>query len=208
MMDQVALWRGDFGDAYVDRNDRTPERIQSFTAMWVDILRPVVGDPPTSFFEAGCNVGINLAALQNLTGAELFAVEPNDKARELLLRDKIIPAQNLRGEIAQAISFPDGVADLAFTSGVLIHIPPDQLLNACKQIYRCAKRYVVCIEYFSAQPREIKYRGHDEALFLRDFGRFWMDNFPDLRCLGYGFHWSRLTCADDTNWWLFEKTSG
>jgi spore coat polysaccharide biosynthesis protein SpsF len=111
----------------------------------------------------------------------------------------------LRGGFAQAIDFSDAVADLAFTSGVLIHIHPDDLLPACREVHRCAGRYVACVEYFADKPEAIPYRGHTDKLFKRDFGSFWMDNFPDLTVLATGFAWKRTTGLDNLTWWLFEK---
>jgi hypothetical protein len=52
----------------------------------------------------------------------------------------------------------------------------------------------------------VRYRDQDEALFKRDFGSYWLDNFSDLRTLGYGFQWKRVTGLDNVNWWLFRKS--
>ena len=71
--------------------------------------------------------------------------------------------------------------------------------------YRVTRRYIVCIEYFSDKPEEIPYRGHDGVLFKRDFGGFWIDNFPDLETRDYGFVWKRVTGLDNLTWWVFEK---
>ncbi len=202
---QVEFWRSEFGDAYTQRNAASREQLAARLALWSEIIKPMVGKMPGSIIEIGCNLGINLRTLRALTQATLYAVEPNDTARQVLLRDGVLDAANLRGGMAQSIDFPDDVADLAFTSGVLIHIHPDDLLPACREIHRCAKRYIACIEYFSDKPEMIPYRGHDDRLFKRDFGGFWMDNFPDLTVLATGFAWKRTTGLDNLTWWLFEK---
>ena len=121
------------------------------------------------------------------------------------MRDHVVATEDVRGGTAASIDFPNGTADLAFTSGVLIHIHPDDLLVSCREIHRCARRYIACAEYFAQRPETIPYRGHGDVLFKRDFGTFWMDNFPDLRFLGCGFAWKRMTGLDDLTWWLFEK---
>ena len=202
---QIEFWRGEFGNSYVDRNVASHEQMASRIGMWAEIFRPLIGKPPTSILEVGCNLGINLRALRAISGAEFLAVEPNDKAREILQRDGVVEAKNLRDGVAQNIDFPDGVADFAFTSGVLIHIHPDDLLASCTEIHRCARRNIACIEYFSDKPEMIPYRGHDDRLFKRDFGGFWMDNFPDLTVVATGFAWKRTTGLDNLTWWLFEK---
>ena len=79
-------------------------------------------------------------------------------------------------------------------------------MAACHEIYRCVE-FIVCIEYFSAQPQEIVYRGVSEVLFKRDYGGFWVDQFPDLRLIDYGFLWQRATGLDNLTWWLFEKAT-
>lgn len=203
---QIEFWRGEFGNDYAERNLASHSQLAARLAMWSDILKPVVGKMPNSILEVGCNLGINLRTLSALSSATLMGVEPNDKARAILLRDGILQPENLRGGVAQSIDFPDGVADLTFTSGVLIHIHPDHLLAACREIHRCSRRYIACIEYFADKPEMIPYRGHDDRLFKRDFGGYWMDNFPDLTVLGYGFAWKRTTNLDNLTWWLFEKS--
>ncbi len=43
------------------------------------------------------------------------------------------------------------------------------------------------------------------VLFKRDFGSFWLDNFPDIEVLDYGFAWKRVTAMDNVTWWIFKK---
>jgi len=203
--DQERLWRGDFGTEYIDRNAVSDEKLAALTSHWARVLRSTVGDPPKSLLEVGANIGLNLRALRRLTGAELHALEPNAKARSILERDGVLPAANIHDAIASAIPLADGAVDLAFTSGVLIHIHPDNLLASCREIHRVARRYVVCVEYFSGREEEIHYRGHDSALFKRDFGGFYLDNFPDLKLLDYGFAWKRVTGLDNLTWQVFRK---
>ena len=202
---QAEFWRGEFGNAYTDRNSASAEQMRARIALWAEILSHTISAPPTSILEVGANLGVNLRALRLLSAARCLAVEPNDKARGILVQDGIVAADDLRGGLASSIDFPDGAADLAFTSGVLIHVHPDQQLPSLKEIHRCAKRWIGCIEYFSDKPEMIPYRGHDDRLFKRDFGGFWLDSFPDLRVVAYGFAWKRVTGLDNLTWWLFEK---
>lgn len=203
--EQLRFWRGEFGDAYTDRNASHAGHLRARVAMWAPIMACLVGAPPASILEVGANVGNNLRALRQLSGAEFFALEPNAKARQKLVDDGVVPATNVRDGFAASIDLPAGAVDLAFTSGVLIHIHPDDLLASCREIHRVARRYVVCIEYFSDRAEEINYRGHAERLFKRDFGGFWLDNFADLKVVNYGFAWKRLTGLDNLTWWVFEK---
>jgi spore coat polysaccharide biosynthesis protein SpsF len=203
--EQIEFWRGAFGDAYTDRNTASSEQLRARVALWAEILRHMLPAPPRSILEVGANLGVNLRALKALSPARMIAVEPNDKARSILVRDGVVAEPNAISGVAQSIALPDGCADLAFTSGVLIHIHPDDLAAAIAEIHRCAARWIVCIEYFSDKAEEIPYRGHGERLFKRDFGGFWLDRFPELRVAAYGFAWKPVTGLDNLTWWLFEK---
>ncbi len=203
---QVEFWRGDFGNAYTDRNNLKPDLARSRVAMWSSILQHTLSAPPASILEVGANIGVNLRALSAITGARAMALEPNDKARAILVEDAVVDAADVKPGIASAIDWPDASADLVFTSGVLIHIHPDQLHPSMRDIHRVAKRWIVSIEYFADRPTEVAYRGHSEVLFKRDFGSEWLDLFPDLRPVAYGFEWKRVTGLDNLTWWLFEKS--
>lgn len=202
---QADFWRGEFGDSYTNRNVASATEIQARLALWSEILSHTISAPPTSILEVGANLGINLRALRLLSSARRLAVEPNEKARGLLVKDGIVAAADARDGLASAIDFPDGIADLAFTSGVLIHIHPDQLSASLREIHRCAKRWIGCIEYFSDKPQMIPYRGHEDRLFKRDFGELWLEICHDLRVVAYGFAWKRVTGLDNLTWWLFQK---
>ena len=203
--EQVDFWRGEFGDSYIKRNSATAADLRQRTTLWAPILACMAGAPPASILEVGANIGGNLRALRALTGAEFFAVEPNAKARDKLIHDGVLAAANVHDGVAAVIDLPAGAVDMAFTCGVLIHIHPNDLAASCREIHRVARRYVVCIEYYSDRPEEILYRGHASRLFRRDFGGFWLDGFADLRLLGYGFSWKRAGGPDNLTWWVFEK---
>lgn len=202
---QVEFWRGQFGDAYTDRNNLKPEFLRARTAMWSSILRHTIASPPRSILEVGANIGVNLRALRQLTDARFMAVEPNDKARQILAEDGIVAVADMRAGTAAAIDLPERCADFVFTSGVLIHIHPDQLGTSLGEIHRIAGRWICAVEYFADRPTEVAYRGHSNVLFKRDFGGEWLDRFPNLRPVAYGFEWKRVTGLDNLTWWLFEK---
>ena len=202
--DQIEFWRGQFGDGYADRNVADRETVAQRKAMWQRILSPMK-PPPQSILEVGANVGLNLKALAALLPAELHAIEPNGKARGILAQSGALTAEHILDATASDIPLQDGAVELAFTSGVLIHIAPENLLASCQEICRVSSRYIACAEYFNPTPVEIAYRGHSGVLFKRDFGGFWLDNFAELELVDYGFLWKRATGLDDLTWWLFRK---
>lgn len=205
--EQVRFWRGEFGDSYIERNQDAPADLHRRAALLGPMLRCMVGAPPASILEVGANIGANLRALRSLTAAELYAVEPNEKARRSMIEKGVVAADKVLDGIASRIGLPDGAVDLTFTSGVLIHIHPDDLLDSCREIHRVTRRYLACAEYFSPRLEEVPYRGHQARMFRRDFGGFWLDHFPDLRLIDYGFSWYRAGGPDDLNWWVFEKAN-
>lgn len=103
------------------------------------------------------------------------------------------------------LPYPENSIDLVFTSGVLIHIAPDDLAQVTQEIVRVARYYVLAIEYFSHTPESIPYRGMEGYLFKRDFGLHYMEHYPSLSVVDYGFLWKPIDSGDNTNWWLFAK---
>lgn len=204
-IEQLSDWKGAFGDAYVERNTPTPEILASRLRMWSRLLEAFGSDSPSSILEIGCNLGLNLRALKQLTSARLAGLEPNAKARQRLVEDGVLAPDLVSDGDATRLPFPDDAFDLVFTSGVLIHINPDQLASAYREMYRVSARYLLSVEYCSEQPVSVRYRGRDDLLFKRDFGTLWLETFPDLRVRDYGFFWRAVTGVDNLNWWLLEK---
>lgn len=205
---ELSHWQGEFGDDYTDRNLSTDEILRARKKLWSEILSLCVPEAPANIIEIGSNIGVNLRAIAQLTPATLYALEPNARARGQIVEDGVVPPERVMDGTASAIPLPDAACDLAFTSGVLIHIHPDHLLAATTDIVRVARRYVVCIEYFADKPEEATYRGRPGLLFKRDFGSFYLDHFPELVPIGCGFAWRRLTGLDNVTWWLFRKGRG
>lgn len=201
----VDQWRGDFGAEYITRNQADERAVRQRTLTWGRFLWPMMQSLPKSVLEVGCNVGINLRALDRLIDADLYAIEPNAAAREVVLRDKILPPERLFDADATAVPMGDGEVELSFTTGVLIHVPPEELGGAVDELYRVSSRYIFMSEYFADQPEEKAYRGHDGLLFKRDFGKFMLDRHPDLMIVDYGFLWKEAGGADNGNFWLFRK---
>jgi len=202
---QLDAWRGEFGDSYVDRNAPIEEQLRHRTKMWSRFMQATISHEPKSILEVGCNIGLNMRTLARLTAAELSAIEPNEKARQSIIEDGILPASNLHEATAQSLPFEDGSQDMVFTSGVLIHIHPDDLGQAADEMHRVSRRWLLVSEYFSTKPETIPYRGRDDLLFKRDFGGFFLDRFDDLEVVDNGFMWSRTTGLDDATWTLFRK---
>ena len=108
----------------------------------------------------------------------LYGIEIQDYA----LRKARARLSNAQLALASAFEIPyaDGSFDLVFTSGVLIHIAPADLPKALREIHRCSRQFIWGFEYYSPQPMEVPYRGHQALLWKADFARLYLELFDDL----------------------------
>lgn len=199
--EQEAFWAGEFGDAYIKRN-QGEDLLASNLALFSKILRHT--QPITSVLELGANIGMNMRALHPLfPAAELHAVEINATAYTELSSLPYVSAIN--GSILDYS--PSRTFDLVLTKGVLIHLNPDALPEVYDKMFAVSDRYVMVMEYYNPKPVEIDYRGHDNRLFKRDFAGELMARHPSLQLLDYGFAYHRdpKWIQDDATWFLLEK---
>lgn len=192
------LWAGAFGDEYVERNR---DAVTSREPLW---RRLHAAYPFASVLEVGCNLGANLHWLaQLLDPRDVWGVDVNAAAlREARAR---LPDVNLAYAPARSLPFRDAHFELTFTTGVLIHQPPEALPVVMGELVRCARRYVLCGEYHAEHPTEVPYRGQRGALYKRDWGSLYGELFPALRLREQWFE-ARDAGWDDVTFWLFEKT--
>lgn len=182
---QTRVWQGEFGRAYTDRNTLEPVELD---ALWVrnyGISRSAInqmfleGIPSTaSFLEVGCNVGNQLLLLQAQGYTQLTGIELQSYA--LARARSRLKGIALEQGSALALPFEDRAFDVVFTSGVLIHIAPDDLPQAMSEIHRCARHYIWGAEYFSPELTAVNYRGNDDLLWKMDYARKYLTLFHDL----------------------------
>jgi len=204
-LDPKSAWSGAFGAEYTTRNLASDQALRDRALMWARIGQGFHHEPPRSILEVGPNLGINLRVLPSLFNTTLHAIEPNPAAREKLLAEKVLPSDQLYAGFGDSIPLADGAVELAFTSGVLIHVEPARLPATLDEIHRVSSKYIMAAEYFSPRAETLPYRGHEGLLFKNDFGGLYMDRFPDLQLVDYGFFWKRASGIDDATWWLFRK---
>lgn len=195
----VDLWKSSFGDEYTRRNvPMLGARLQLWKMLFPKGCRSVL--------EVGANSGQNLEAISLISDCTMYAVEPNASARSEMIERGLVHPGRVTADSADDIKFPNKVADLVFTSGVLIHVPTDKLAASMREIYRCAGKWIICGEYFAPSEEMIPYRGHTDALWRRDYGSMYLDLFPDLKCTATVFAWKRQTGLDNLLFHVFEKT--
>lgn len=194
-----ALWAGEFGDAYIERNKDAEAGRGDFWAKQLEALGA------TSALEVGCNIGANLQWVGGALGPENVAgVDVNPTALELL-RERV-PGVDARLASGARLPFDDGAFDLVFTMGVLIHQDPaTQLEPMMREVVRVASRFVIAGEYHADEPTEVPYRGQEGALFKQDFGALYQRLFPSLELLDSGFLSEREGRWDDLTYWILRK---
>ena len=199
--EQENFWAGEFGNDYINRN-QGEELITSNSVLFGQILRAAPN--VKSIVELGCNIGLNLQALNRINNNfELCGYEINKTAAQKS-RDLHI-ANIVDGTILDAIP-ADKKYDVSFTKTVLIHINPDQLHKVYENLYNLSKKYIVVCEYYNPSPVVVKYRGNEDRLFKRDFAGELIDKY-NLNLIDYGFtyHRDNYFPQDDSTWFLLEK---
>jgi pseudaminic acid biosynthesis-associated methylase len=199
--EQETFWQGEFGDAYVDRNDG-----EAVIAANLALFAKALGRAGRidSLVEFGTNRGLNLIALNRLLPhCRLAGVEINAKAHAAA------SALNI-ADVWQGSVFDYPVSepfDLALIKGVLIHLAPERLAEAYAKLHAASRRFILVAEYYNPSPVEVSYRGHAGKLFKRDFAGEMLDLYPDLRLADYGFCYRRdpVFPMDDITWFLLEK---
>jgi pseudaminic acid biosynthesis-associated methylase len=183
--EQTSVWKGDFGREYTDRNtldvkavDELYRKNYGLTRSQINesFLRGIARD--ASVLEVGCNTGNQLLLLHGLGWSNLSGVELQAYAIEIV-RSRV-PNASVKLGSALALPYANSSFEVVFTSGVLIHIAPQDLSRAMDEIYRTSKKYIWGLEYYSPQTKEVPYRSHSALLWKTDFARHYLDRFENL----------------------------
>lgn len=185
---QTDSWSGEFGKDYTDRNALTLPEMEALYERRYGLTRTTMnqrfldGVPRTArILELGSNVGNQLACLQAMGFRHLYGIELQPYAVELSKsRTRGI---NLAEGTAYDVPYREGYFDVVFTSGLLIHLPPDQLPQALAEAHRCSRQYLWGFEYYAPTTTEVVYRGRPQLLWKADFARLYVERFPGLRLL-------------------------
>jgi len=182
-------WSQEHGNEY---NKRNPHNIEEMDALYTkeygnvtrtDLNKDFLDSLPRDIkiLEVGANVGSQLDGLQKMGFQNLLGIDIN--------RDAIETSKaNLKGIdiiLGSALDLPfrDNYFDLVFTSGVLIHISPDNMKQAISEITRCSKKYIWGFEYFAVHYTEIAYRGKSNLLWKANFAKIYLDSNKELKLI-------------------------
>ena len=202
MNEQQKFWANTYADEYIKKNSQFDG--EKGVAAWKLMLTNI--KPISSILECGCNIGRNIDFLNEVyPSASKSIIEISKPAFEFVTsRHELALAFN--GAIEDA-NFEEASFDLVFTIGVLIHIHPENLLKNMEKMYQLSSEYILIGEYFNRTPVMLEYQGQKDKLFKRDFGKFFIENFP-IELVDYGFLWGHIydnAGFDDITWWLFKK---
>jgi pseudaminic acid biosynthesis-associated methylase len=185
---QTEVWRGTFGREYTDRNTFEIDALDSlyrnnYGITRTQINRDFVGcfAKDGSFLEVGCNTGNQLLLLQRMGYTNLSGVELQSYALEIA-RSR---TRNISLEQGSALALPydDASFDVVFTSGVLIHIAPEDIPRAMSEIHRVARSFIWGLEYFAPNVTEVNYRQHNGLLWKMNYAQRYLDQFDDLELI-------------------------
>ena len=200
--EQEIFWEGGFGDSYISRNESNG-LLASNLSLFSKILSSA--EPINSVLELGCNIGMNLIALEALSPKlSINGVDINAKAIQELSKNK--EHYNLQQQsIIEPINSSN--VDFTFTKGVLIHINPEKLNFVYDNLYALSSKYICLIEYYNPSPVSLEYRGHQDRLFKRDFCGEMLEKYKDLQLINYGFTYrnDHIFPQDDMTWFLLKK---
>lgn len=182
---QLQKWSNKFGKEYTDRNSCTVSELdvmykKKFGITRTELNNKFIGklNRDIKILEIGSNIGNQLLILQKMGFKNLFGIEPMEYAVELS-KKRSAGINIIKGTVFD-IPFKDNYFDLVFTSGVLIHINPKNIISALKEIYRCSNKYIWGFEYYAKNYQEINYRGNKNLLWKADFPKVYKKTFSKL----------------------------
>lgn len=169
-------WEGLFGIEYTQRNmGQSGKYLEKYGITRLEMNKEFLDmDKSIRICEVGCNVGGQLKLLHEMGFSHLYGIDVSTYALE-----NKYAGLNLIYGIAEDIPFKNNYFDLVFTSGLLIHISPDNLSRVMEEIYRCSSRFIWGFEYYDEQYRKITYR-EDVGLWKCNFAQLYCALFPDL----------------------------
>jgi len=185
---QMQVWTSRFGKDYTDRTHQSVEEvdalyIKNFGVARTDLNSEFLADLDRSIkiLEVGCNMGAQLQCLQSMGFENLYGIELQQYAVRVA-KQQTRDAKVIQGSIFN-IPFKDNYFDLVFTSGVLIHIHPDDIQGALREVGRCTRNYIWGYEYYSPEHIMIPYRGKENLLWKGDFAQPYLSQFSKFKIL-------------------------
>jgi pseudaminic acid biosynthesis-associated methylase len=182
---QMDFWKSKFGEDYTERNTYSVNELDSIYKQQYGYTRSEMNKAfikeiaVKRTLEVGCNVGNILLNLQSIGLECLYGIELQHYAVE---RSKIrCQGINIIQGSAFDIPYKNNYFDLVFTSGVLIHLSPEDIKVAIDEMHRVSNKYIWGFEYYADQYMEIEYHGNGNRMWKTNFAQLFLDRFDNLR---------------------------
>lgn len=169
--------------SYTDRNPKTPEEMDALCLKLYGVTRThmnqaYLGSLPRDMriLEVGCGSGANLMGLQQMGFNDLWGADTEYSALRIAgLNGVIISLSDARD-----LKLNTNWFDLVFTSGLLIHIPPDDLPQVMDEMYRVSKKYIWGLEYYWPELVDIpEYEAkYGIKCWKGDYGKMFEERYP------------------------------
>jgi len=168
------IWQGQYGREWKDRNEFTLAELDDlyedrYGVTRRELNREFLENVPTDarILEVGMNYGIQLQLLEEMGYDLLYGIDVNRPILDEI--PETISVSGVSAADASVLPFRDDTFDLVFTSGVLIHVPEDDLPEVLTELSRVSRKFIWGFEYYADDRTEIDYRGKDRFLWKDDF---------------------------------------
>ena len=181
---QIESWDGDFGKSYTNRNKFSMDNnyIMNYGITRKSMNKEFLNKYKfNNILEIGSNIGNQLLLLQQMGYDNLWGIDVSQYAIKIS-KENTDDINIIKASVFD-IPYKDNYFDLVFTSGVLIHINPDDINKALDEIYRVSNKYIWGFEYYSDTYEEIEYRGKKNLLWKTDFMTLFLNRFKDLKVI-------------------------
>ena len=175
--DQQKLWSEGFGDKYIERNlsfhnvnyigsKKHTNRLYITKSFFEPIPRDA------SILELGCNVGSIINILNDMGFTNVTGIDINKRAIEII--SKRYPHYDFIHSSIESFQLRRKY-DMVYTSGVLIHIHPDNIMPIIEKIKALSSKWIFGFEYYSEERKDISYYKKSTQTSLS-----WSANYPKL----------------------------
>jgi len=155
MNPQQEYWKGSGGDRYAERNSEF-HNVEYEDGLRLDIFKSFLDKIPrdSTILEIGCSRGQTTKILKDMGFHKITGIDINQSAIQQARCD--FPELTFIHKSVEDCIFMLNF-DLVITSGVLIHIHPDDLPKVIDKIKSLSNKYIFGYEYYSNLTKSIKH---------------------------------------------------
>jgi len=183
---QEQMWSSNFGVEYNKRNDWDYKELNEVYKKYYGVERSIMNTEfldslprDIRILEVGSNYGIILKSLEEMGFTNLYGVELQWDG--VLTVKQRFPKYQVLQASGLDLPFKNGYFDLVYTSGVLIHINPENLPKFMSEMVRCSKKYIWGFEYYADKVTEIPYHNNANLMWKAPYKQIFMDGHKELK---------------------------